>query len=138
MTLRGRKEAMARVIFLDDNEDLRLVMVSLIESRLNVSCLGLSGYADMLTHSKEVLSSEAIILDLDLGYKKPSGIDVYNWLKAHDFRGSIHFLTGHGRAHPLMREAEKCGAKIWEKPSGSTEIIALIGEKLRRPREANL
>jgi hypothetical protein len=37
-----------------------------------------------------------------------------------------------------MREAEKYGAQIWEKPSGSTEILALIGEKLKRPREASL
>lgn len=128
---------MARVTFLDDSEDLRLVMVSLIESRLRTSCLGLGSYAEMVERANEVLQSEIVILDLDLGHKKPSGIDAYQWLMQQGFRGCIYFLTGHGRSHPLMMAAEKSGARIWEKPTGSTHMLQSMSEQLRPP-EAQL
>ena len=128
---------MAQVVFLDDSEDLRMVMVSLIESRLRTTCLGLAGYSEMLVHSDQVLKSEIIVLDLDLGHQKPSGMDVYHWLMNEGYRGQVYFLTGHGFTHPLMIQARKLGAKIWEKPTGSTQMLNSMSEFLR-PAEAAL
>lgn len=128
---------MAQVIFLDDSEDLRLVMTSLIESRLRTTCLGLGSYSEMLLHKDKVLKSEIFVLDLDLGYQNPNGMDVYHWLMKEGYRGQVYFLTGHGFTHPLMIQARKLGAQIWEKPTGSTQMLISMGERLRPP-EAHL
>lgn len=122
---------MSQVVFLDDNEDLRTVMVSLIESRLTTSCLGLMSCEEMIENADVVLKSDVIILDLDLGYKKSSGIDAYKWLIDHGYQGSVHFLTGHGYTHPLMREASRSGVLIWEKPIGSTSMLVSIAQQIK-------
>jgi FixJ family two-component response regulator len=121
---------MSRVIFLDDNEDLRVVMVSLIESRLKISCRGLASFDEMLANADEILHSEIMILDLDLGHRRPSGMDAFKWLIENRYQGGIHFLTGHGHSHPLMKEAAKSGVRIWEKPIGSTQMLNSIAQKL--------
>ncbi len=124
---------MSRVIFLDDNEDLRVVMVSLIESRLKISCRGLASFGELLAHVDDVLQSEVVILDLDLGHRQPSGIDVYEWLIRNHYQGWIHFLTGHGYSHPLMKEAANSGVQIWEKPIGSTQLLNSLAQRLSPP-----
>lgn len=115
-----------QVTFLDDNEDLRTVIQSLIEFQLGMSCLSIASFQQMKKYSAEVLNSQVIILDIELGMNQPSGIDAFKWLISQSFQGRIFFLTGHGRSHPLVREAEKAGVTIWEKPISATEMVRAI------------
>lgn len=115
-----------QVTFLDDNEDLRTVIQSLIEFQLGMSCLSIASFQELKEYSSDVLSSQVVILDIELGMNQPSGIDAYKWLMSQGFQGRIFFLTGHGQSHPLVREAEKAGVTIWEKPISATEIVRAI------------
>jgi FixJ family two-component response regulator len=73
-----------------------------------------------------VLKTEVAILDLELGFNQPNGIDAYDLLKRHNYKGKIFFLTGHGRNHPLVQKARDSGAVIWEKPMDGVLIADTI------------
>ncbi len=130
-----------QVAFLDDNEDLRSVMVSLIESRLSVPCLSMDSVQALRQNAAAVLQTKIIVLDLDLGFRQPNGIDAYDWLLQNRYQGQVFFLTGHGKSDPLVMKAERLGARIWEKPIGSTSMLQQMEVFLRpveRPREVSL
>lgn len=111
-------------IILDDSEDLKNLMKSYIELSLHSSCAAYGSFLELEDHRIEALSSSAAILDLELGYNQPNGLDAYRWLKANDYHGRIFFLTGHGKSHPLVQEAKKLGAEIWEKPMSGPKMVS--------------
>jgi FixJ family two-component response regulator len=117
-----------QISFLDDNEDLRAVMISLIETRLQAHCLELQNFQDFLDKSDVVLGTQVIVLDIDLGFRQPTGLDAFLWLKKNNYQGKVFFLTGHGRTNPMVAQAEKMGAYIWEKPIGSAAMIQKMSE----------
>ncbi len=117
-----------QISFLDDNDDLRAVMISLIESRLQASCLELENFQALVEQSEAVLSTQVIVLDIDLGFRQPTGLDAFLWLRKNNYQGKVFFLTGHGRSNPMVSQAEKMGAYIWEKPIGSAAMIQKMSE----------
>ncbi|HVK61651.1 MAG TPA: response regulator [Bdellovibrionales bacterium] len=117
------------VVLLDDSIDMRTMMGKLIESKLHIACLSVGSVREFLMHDEEVLQSRLAILDVNLGDEEAgSGLDAYDWLQEHDFKGRIYFFTGHARAHPLVNDAVEHGAGLWEKPIDASELIMRIRE----------
>jgi FixJ family two-component response regulator len=118
------------VIFLDDNEDLRQLLPALLRSTLGVECASFGSVPELESHSEDVLGARVIILDINLGFDRPDGIDAFNWLVARNFRGKIAFLTGHARSNPQVAVAEKSGAEVFEKPLHPDQLISFVTRTL--------
>src|SRR5687767_5197554 len=95
----------ARIVFLDDSQDLRELMPVLLELALGVECMCFGHLMEFEEHSEEVLRSRVAILDINLGPNVPDGVDAFNWLMDHGFQGKILFFTGHARTNPLIAQA---------------------------------
>ncbi len=119
-----------RIVFLDDDEDLRELMSILLKSTLGEECQCFGNMTEFLNHSQEVLRARVAILDINLGPDAPNGIDAFNWLMDHGFRGKILFLTGHARANPRVAQAERNGVEVLEKPVHPDQLIALVTRSL--------
>jgi DNA-binding NtrC family response regulator len=122
----------ARVVFLDDNEDLRELLPIVLESELGVECLCFGTVMEFQKHSKDVLLAKVAILDINLGPCVPDGIDAFNWLMDQGFRGKILFLTGHARTNPQVALAERKGAEVLEKPLQPHQLISIVRRALNR------
>lgn len=72
------------------------------------------------------LACRVAILDVNLGEGQPTGVDAYEWLRAHSFAGSVVFLTGHAPTHPAVALAVKSGARVLAKPIKIDELHALL------------
>jgi FixJ family two-component response regulator len=121
----------ARIVFLDDNEDLRELLPILLKSVLGEDSLCFGNLTELQNHPDEVLNAKVAILDINLGPDVPDGIDAFNWLIDHGFRGKILFLTGHARANPQVASAERNGAEVLEKPLHPDQLISSITRALR-------
>ena len=121
---------LVRVLFLDDSEDLRDLVKMLLETSLEVECMCFGSLGDIERHSSDVLGASVAILDINLGPNVPDGIDVFNWLKHHEFHGKIFFLTGHARTMPQVAEAEKNGVEVLEKPLRPNKLISFVSQAL--------
>lgn len=115
-----------KFFFLDDSQDMRDLMCLLAQSKLGANCLTFDSVDSLINHEAEALESALAILDVNLGAGKPSGLDAFNWLKEHHYKGKIFFLTGHARSHPLVVKACETGAGVWAKPVASDFIISSI------------
>jgi DNA-binding response OmpR family regulator len=81
----------------------------------------------LLEKVAQVLRTDLAILDVNLGLGEPSGIEIYRWLKAQNYRGKIVFLSGHTRTDPQVAEAARIsGVEFFRKPLGFGQIEALI------------
>ncbi len=115
-----------RIVFLDDNEDLRVLLPLMVGSALDVHAVSFGSLAEMQQERETVLQSDVAILDINLGPGMPDGIDAFHWLRDQGFRGKILFLTGHARANPQVAKAVVSGAEILEKPLHPDQLIASI------------
>jgi DNA-binding NtrC family response regulator len=106
-----------RVFILDDDDDLRATLSDVIELMLASSVVSAGSVEQMIEQKDRVLACSMAILDINLGADRESGLDAYFWLRRHGFRGTIVFLTGHGRNHPLVDQALRLGqAAVHDKP----------------------
>ncbi len=119
------------ILFLDDSEDLREVVALLLQSNLGEKCLCVESVDELKTVAKQALNCRLIILDINLGSDKPTGLDAYDWLRKIGFKGKINFLTGHARAHPLVIKASEKGAGVWSKPFSTDEFCQSVAEILK-------
>src|SRR5688572_24449954 len=116
-----------RVMFLDDDDDLRQVFAD-FAGVMGRDCLPIESYDDLLAHRSDVLGCERAILDVNLGEGRPSGIDAYRWLRSQGFERPIVFLTGHASTHPLVAEARRLGdAQVIPKPASPEALLAVLG-----------
>jgi DNA-binding NtrC family response regulator len=117
----------SRVIFLDDDQDLREAFAAVMAG-LGIAAETVSSVAqleDAVTRASE--SFDLAILDINLGPDAPSGLEAYRWLKAHRFPGRMVFLTGHARTHPLVSEALRLGdARVYDKPISVAELQGIM------------
>lgn len=113
----------ARIVFVDDSEDLRTLLVKVFSSRYNESCAAYASLRDVELHKEEVLSSDVVVLDVNLGPDQPDGIAVYNWLQEQKFYGNVVFLTGHARSHTQVQKACSLGSRVWEKPVNVSKFV---------------
>lgn len=120
----------ASITFLDDDDGLRELLVEVTKTVLGEDALGLSQFEDLVVHREEVLQTKMTILDINLGLNKKSGVDAFHWLKNQGYKGKICFLTGHGKAHPMVQAAQDSGVEIWTKPMDPVAFCEAIGEVL--------
>lgn len=120
----------ARIFFLDDSEDLRALMARLVKAKLGEDCLCLNSVKDLIANKAEVPGSRIAILDINLGIGEQTGLDAFFWLQDQGYKGSIFFLTGHARSHPLITKACDSGAKVWAKPVQTNQIFSTMSEIL--------
>jgi DNA-binding NtrC family response regulator len=124
----------ARIVFLDDSEDLRELMPILLESTLAVECICFGHLMEFENHPEEVLRAKVAILDINLGPNAPDGVDAFNWLERHGFQGRVLFFTGHARTNPQVALAERSGVEILEKPIHPEKLIASLSRALNEVR----
>jgi DNA-binding NtrC family response regulator len=118
---------MSKTLVLDDDEDLRLILCEVVTSLPSGECLALGSFEELVAHEAEALSCELALLDVNLGTGVPNGLDALAWLRAHEFRGRVVFLTGHAHAHPLVECARAAAAvTVLEKPVPFDTIVALV------------
>jgi FixJ family two-component response regulator len=115
-----------QVAFLDDNSDLRELVAEYFEFALQTRVIGLENYQEFLQKLPLVLSSDLVILDIELGYNQPSGYEAYKTLLKNGYHGLTFFLTGHGADHPLVQQAKTSNCIVWEKPiTGQTMVLQI-------------
>src|SRR5689334_20315828 len=128
--LKDMTKERARIVFLDDNEDLRELMRILIEASLAVECICFGSLMEFEVHSAEVLRAKVAILDINLGPNVPDGVAAFNWLMDHGFQGKVLFFTGHARTNPQVALAQKHGVAIMEKPLHPDKLISVVRHAL--------
>ena len=115
------------VLYVEDNDDLRELVVELVTALLEHRCLGVGSYEELVALGDEALGCSIAILDINLGPNQPSGIDAYRWLRDEGYRGRIVFLTGHASTHPLVIEAKRIGdAEIFSKPIEPDRLRSIV------------
>jgi len=115
------------VLYVEDNDDLRELVVELVTVVLKHRCLGVGSYEELAALGKEALGCSVAILDINLGANRRSGIDAYAWLRDQGYKGRIVFLTGHASTHPLVIEATRIGdAEIFSKPIDPDRLRSII------------
>lgn len=119
------------VLYLEDNDDLRELVVELVTVVLKRRCLGAGSYEELAALGEEALGCSVAILDINLGPDRRSGIDAYSWLRDHGYKGRVVFLTGHASTHPLVVEAQRIGdAEIFSKPIEPDRLRSIVeGER---------
>ena len=115
------------VLFVEDNDDLREMFSELVGIVLDRQCIGIASYDELVALGDGALNCRVAIVDINLGANRPSGIDVYTWLRQHGYRGRIAFLTGHASNHPLVVQASRVGdAEIFSKPLAPDRLRSLV------------
>ena len=115
------------IFVLEDDDDLRRVLVSLIGQKTGRKCLGLRNLDEVRQQRDEVLRCALGILDVNLGSDEPSGLDAFAWLRAERFAGRVAFLTGHAATNPLVRRAaELANAAVLQKPLQIDKLLELL------------
>jgi DNA-binding response OmpR family regulator len=115
------------VLVLEDDVHVCRMLVHLITHETGRAPLVVHSMAELRARRGDALRSSLAILDVDLGFGQPSGLDAFAWLRAEGFTGRIAFVTGHGSRHPLVERARVLGqAQVLVKPIRLNQIIALL------------
>jgi FixJ family two-component response regulator len=115
------------VLYVEDNDDLRELVVELVTYVLKRRSVGVGSYEELVALGEEALRCSVAILDINLGSNRRSGIDAYAWLRANGYTGPIVFLTGHASTHPLVVEAQRIGdAQIFSKPIEPDRLRSIV------------
>jgi DNA-binding NtrC family response regulator len=118
------------VLYVEDNDDLRELVVELVTVVLKRRCVGVGSYEELVALGEEALGCSVAILDINLGPNRPSGIDAYMWLRDKGYTGRIVFLTGHASTHPLVVEAQRIGdAEIFSKPIDPDRLRSIVEDE---------
>jgi hypothetical protein len=96
------------VLYLEDDDDLRELVVELVTVVLHRRCVGVGSYDELVGLGEDALRCSVAILDINLGSNRRSGIDAYTWLRDQEYTGRIVFLTGHASTHPLVVDVLFC------------------------------
>ena len=124
----------AKIVFLDDSEDLRALLPVLLASTLKEECRCFASVMEFENHAEEVLRARVALLDINLGPNVPDGLDAFHWLMEHGFQGKVLFFTGHARTNPQVALAEKHGVAILEKPLHPDKLISVVRHALSESR----
>jgi DNA-binding NtrC family response regulator len=115
------------VLYVEDNDDLRELVVELVTDVLQRRCVGVGSYEELVDLGEAALGCSVAILDINLGPNRRSGIDAYAWLRDKGYTGRVVFLTGHASTHPLVVEAQRIGdAQIFSKPIDPGRLRSII------------
>ena len=75
------------VLYVEDNDDPRELVVELVTVVFNHRCVGVASYEELTALGEEALRSSVAILDINLGPDRRSGIDAYTWLRRQGYKG---------------------------------------------------
>lgn len=127
----SRKEHLvsAKVTFLEDNEDLRILVSRILKAKFDLDCTCVSSIHDLIEEFEDVLASDLVILDINLGTKE-SGMDAYRWLRDQGFKGKVFFLTGYDQSNPIVSLAQEEGVEVYQKPLGTHKLLSLVSNAL--------
>jgi FixJ family two-component response regulator len=115
------------VLYVEDDDDLRELVVELVTVVLKRRCIGVGSYEELVALGEDALRCSVAILDINLGPNRRSGIDAYTWLREKGCTGRIVFLTGHASTHPLVVAANRIGdAEILSKPIDPDQLRAIV------------
>jgi FixJ family two-component response regulator len=115
------------IFILEDDNDLRVVLVDLIKRSTGRDCFGLRTLGELRQQRGDALKCALGIVDVNLGPGEPSGLDAFAWLRAEKFAGRIAFLTGHAATHPLVERARQMGhAAVLQKPLETKKLLELL------------
>lgn len=118
-----------KIIFLDDNEDLRIITSRLIKNQLGIDCITCASYEEFINQSEQILDSNLVILDINLG-TEATGVDAYHWLFDNDYKGKVFFLTGYDQTNNLVEDVRSEGAAIFQKPLETKKFIQLVNQAI--------
>jgi DNA-binding NtrC family response regulator len=120
------------LLFVDDDPDMRDTMQGVAESLGIARCVVAGSLAEVKALGADALACRLAILDVNLGWDEPSGLDVESWLRGESFTGTIVFLTGHGNSDPRVREAaQKSHARVLLKPVSISKVAALVADSVQ-------
>ncbi len=115
------------VLLLDDDDDLLATLGELVTLLTGRACVATRSFEELLARRDDALACPVAILDINLGRGKPSGLDVYTWLREQHYSGRIFFLTGHARSHPLVARARSLeGVQVLQKPIETDELERVL------------
>lgn len=118
-----------QIFILDDCHELRALVVYLLKTRFGCPCGSFASYDEMVARKDIALNTKVAVLDINLGNCR-TGIDAYQWLKDHRYRGRILFFTGHARNHPDLIEASRLGFQVLEKPVSTKVLLDTLSRAL--------
>jgi DNA-binding NtrC family response regulator len=117
------------VLYVEDNDDLRELVVELVTAVLKHRCVGVGSYEELVGLGDEALRCSIAILDINLGSQPTIRHRRLQWLRDKGYRGRIVFLTGHASTHPLVIEAQRIGdAEIFSKPIEPDRLRSIVEE----------
>ena len=115
------------VLLVDDDEDLRAAMEEVLH-RIGVrQVINAGSLRDVEDQRVEALGCQLALVDINLGYGEPSGIEVFEWLEREGFAGRIVFLTGHGSQDPRVKlAASLTGSQVASKPMTTAKLREVL------------
>jgi DNA-binding NtrC family response regulator len=116
-----------RLLFVDDDADLRELIRDVVAALGIERCVLAGSLAEVEQQRHAALDCSLAVLDINLGWGAPTGVEVYEWLKRGGFGGKVVFLTGHGVDDPRVQEVARHGAlRILLKPIGLEILSSLV------------
>lgn len=107
----------------DDNLDLLEVLGIYIRGA-GIEALAATSFEEVQALGPALDEVTLAILDVNLGYGRPGGLEICAWLKEHHSACRIVFLTGHASTHPLVQAAAANG-EVLAKPMDARRLIQL-------------
>jgi len=114
------------VLLVDDDENLRAVLSEFLRME-GAACVAAASLAQVEAQAEAALATQLAILDVNLGARQPTGVEVCRWLREHGFMGPIVFLTGHAATDPRVVEASRQpNTRVLSKPVAGEVIAELV------------
>ena len=120
---------MPRILICDDDADIAEVMGEFFQDH-GIDCVITHSFDEVVARRTEALGCSLAILDVNLGFAQPSGIDVFRWLQRERFGGSVVFLTGHAVTSAVLDGARTLGVPILSKPIEGETLLRLVGAEV--------
>jgi response regulator of citrate/malate metabolism len=130
---RTQRHTRRALLFVDDDRDLRELISDAATTSLGFEhCVLAGSFADVEHQRDDALACSLAIIDINLGWTSPSGVDVYNWLKREHFEGDVVFLTGHGEDDLRLKDATRIGGvRVFLKPVSMDVLAELTSEAFK-------
>jgi DNA-binding response OmpR family regulator len=115
---------MPRILICDDDPDIAEVMGEFFQDH-GIGSVITHSFDEVVARRPEALGCTLAILDVNLGFAQPNGVDVFRWLQREHFAGTVVFLTGHAVTSTLLDGARTLGVPILSKPIEGETLLRL-------------
>jgi DNA-binding NtrC family response regulator len=119
--------AVEKLLVVDDDDDLCCALADIVRSTGVESCLTVASLLELEAHAGEALRTGLAIVDVNLGYRQPSGIDIFHWLREHGYTAPIVLMTGHATNDPRVASVLALpNARLLLKPFSLDTLVKLL------------